>query len=329
MKGKIQPYVLTGLCLLLAACNTQKMNFKQYPSAVIANGEIRMQIYLPDAEKGLYRATRFDWSGIIGSVRYKGHEYFGYWKETHDPLVHEDLTGPVEGFIEPGLGYEEAKPGEAFLRIGVGALEKEEETKYGWTKTYNILDHGQWTIDRGENWIKFVHEIQSDLGYGYRYEKTIRLKTDGFVIEHRLQNTGRKPIETDQFNHNFFVIDGQKSGPAFQIRFPYEISTDRDTKGLVEIDGKNINFLQELDNNSVFLELNGFGQEATDHQATVLNQRSGAGVTFTVDKPLYRRAFCACETTLSPENFIWLSVAPGAEERWVSDYTLFVEEGKP
>ncbi len=35
--------------------------------------------HLPDAENGMYRATRFDWSGVIGSVKYKGHEYLGIY----------------------------------------------------------------------------------------------------------------------------------------------------------------------------------------------------------------------------------------------------------
>lgn len=100
-----------------------------------------MKVYLPNQEEGLYRATRFDWSGVIESATYQGHEYFGYWKDTHNPLVHEDLPGPVEGYIKPGLGYKEAKPGEGFIRIGVGILEKEAEAEYQWTKTYKCFPY--------------------------------------------------------------------------------------------------------------------------------------------------------------------------------------------
>ena len=285
-----------------------------------------MKVYLPDPEKGIYRATRFDWSGVIGSVQFKGHEYFGYWKETHDPLFHEDLTGPVEGYIEPGLGYADAEPGGKFIRIGVGIIEKADEPEYNWRETYKILDNGKWQIDHGEDWLTFTHEIKSDIGYGYIYKKNIKLKSNGFTIEHKLQNTGVKAIETDQFNHNFFMIDREQSGPSFIISFPYAISTNDDPKGFLEINDKDLYFIKELENdNSVFLELNGYSEEAADHQVTVVNHKSGAGVTFTVDKPLFRMAFWACETTLSPENSIWISVEPGEEEDWTSDYTLFVK----
>jgi hypothetical protein len=237
---------VAGMCASMGACTSGELDFKQYPSAVISNNEVQLKVYLPDAKKGLYRATRFDWSGVIGSVQYKGHEYFGYWKETHDPMFHEDLT------------------------------------------------------------------------------ESIKLKNDGFIISHNLKNTGTKAIETDQFNHNFFMIDGEASGPAFNISFPYAIATSDDTKGFLEIKDKELYFIRELvDDNNVFVALSGYGGEAEDHQVTVVNQKSGAGVTFSVDKPLHRMVFWACATTLSPENSIWISVEPGSEESWNSEYTLF------
>jgi len=285
-----------------------------------------MEVFTPDPEKGLYRATRFDWSGIIGSTQYKGHEYFGYWKDQQDPTFHEDLTGPAEGFIEPGLGYSEAKAGGKFIRIGVGILEKPDEVSYNWTATYNILDHGKWKTEHGKDWISFQQTINSDFGYRYIYKKIIRLKNDGFTIEHSLMNTGEKTIETDQFNHNFFMIDGEDSGPAFKIMFPFELSSEYDMEGCYEIRGKELHYLRPMGEDSVYIKLEGFSQDVADHQVTVLNQESGAGVTFAVNKPLYDLSFWSCAPTLCPENSVWLSVNPGQEESWTTEYTFFVEE---
>ena len=211
MKNRIPHFAVISLYVLLGSCVPKEIDFTQFPSTMISNEEVSMKIFLPDIQKGLYRGTRFDWSGVIGSVQYKGHEYFGYWKDSHDPMFHEDLSGPVEGYIEPGLGYDEADAGEGFIRIGVGIIEKVKESKFNWRKTYKILDHGLWSINQGSDWIKFEHVIRSDFGYGYEYDKTIKLKSDGFTIIHQLRNTGIRPIETDQFNHNFFMIDGAYS----------------------------------------------------------------------------------------------------------------------
>ncbi len=76
---------------------------------------------------------------------------------------------------------------------------------------------------------------------------------------------------------------------------------------------------------NVFLNINGYSNKVSDHRVTVLDEDTGAGMTFSVDKPLYRMAFWACKTTLCPENFTWISAAPGKTEHWTSDYTLFVK----
>ena len=152
------------------------------------------------------------------------------------------------------------------------------------------------------------------------------MKDAGFSIEHTLRNTGEKAIETDQFNHNFFMIDGKKSGIGFNINFPYPITTDADLKGYMEIKDKDLYYIKDIPKrDNVFMVLEGYSQEIADHKVTVVNRESGAGVTFTVDKPLYRMVFWSCHTTLSPENFIWISVEPGEEESWISEYNLFVE----
>lgn len=325
MKYMARPFTGVLLALFLGSCTSNEMNLDRYPSLTLSNDEVEMKVYLPDPENGLYRATRFDWSGVIGSVRYKDHEYFGYWKETQDPLFHEDLTGPVEGYIDPGLGYAEAEPGGEFVRIGIGVIEKPGEAEYSFRNSYRLLDPGEWTIDHGSDWISFKQILNSAIGYAYVYQKTITLKNDGFVMEHRLENRGTRVIETDQFNHNFFMIDGEPSGTAFQVRFPYPVSTADDPQGFVELQGNELKFIRNLKkDDAFFILLEGYGGAVSDHRVTVINEKSGAGVTFSVDKPLYRMAFWACKTTLCPENSIWISVKPGDSSTWTSDYTLFV-----
>ena len=59
------------------------------PEAEINNGVLKAQLYLPDAQKGFYRGTRFDWSGVIGSLEYQGHQYYGPWFTKYDPAVRD------------------------------------------------------------------------------------------------------------------------------------------------------------------------------------------------------------------------------------------------
>ena len=76
----------------------QELDYENYPSITIINDAVSLKVYLPDAKKGFYRSTLFDWSGIIASAQYKGHEYFGAWKYSHNPLLPGDIVGPAESF---------------------------------------------------------------------------------------------------------------------------------------------------------------------------------------------------------------------------------------
>src|SRR5450432_3389805 len=115
------------ICLFLA-CGPGALVAADFPRAEISNGSVRAKLYLPDPDNGYYRATRFDWSGVIASLEYKGHNYFGVWFPRYDPKINDAITGPVEEYRtgESALGYENAKTGETFIRIGVGVLRKPE-----------------------------------------------------------------------------------------------------------------------------------------------------------------------------------------------------------
>ncbi len=325
MKIKSLQLGIFCLCLFAMRTNAQEIDFEKYPSAVISNDEVRMTVFLPDREKGFYRSTRFDWSGIIGSVQYKDHEYFGPWKDTHDPLLPADIVGPAESAIGAGLGYEVAGPGEGFIRLGVGIIEKGNEKEYDHhIKNYKILDHGKWKVKNGGDWITFTQTLNSDFGYAYVYEKTIRLNEKGFHIEHKLKNTGEKKIELDQYNHNFFVIDKQVPGTSYNIKYPFRVKTNSDTKGLVKVGGLDIAFLKDFETgDNVFVELEGFKPSALYNKFSIESTTAGAGVLVSVDQPIIKAQFWANSRTLCPEHFIQLSIEPNKEQVWTSKYILF------
>ncbi len=311
-------------CFLFSPIQAQD---NEYPGTMISNEHLVMKLYLPDSLNGYYRATRFDWSGIIYSLEFSGHQYFGNWKPGHDPLFHEDITGPAESFESPGLGYNESQPGGEFIRIGVGTLEKIDEPGYVWNHTYNIINHGLWKISQGPDWIEFVHELKNMNGWGYIYTKKIDLMKDtpGFSIIHTLKNTGQRTIETNQYNHNFFVMDNEITGPDFHVEFPFNVYTEN-IPDIVKIDGNKLLFNGELTKGSVWMELKGYGAGVEDHHIKLVNKKTGAGVLINGDKPLHRLVFWATNTTICPENFIYLNLAPGEEETWIYSYTLFSEK---
>ena len=307
------------------------LNAADFPQADITNGSIKAKLNLPDAEKGYYRATRFDWSGGIASLEYKGHNYFGVWFPKYDPKIHDSITGPVEEFRtgESALGYAEAAAGGTFIRIGVGVLRKPDESPFQQFKTYDIVDTGKWTVHTKADSVEFIQEVTDpSSGYSYRYRKVVRLVKDKpqMVIEHSLKNTGKKRIETNVYNHQFFVIDGQPSGPDFAVKFPFDVKAGQDMRGPAEMRGKEIAYLQELQpggRQSVFTTLTGFGDSPKDFDIHVENKKVGAGVRVVGDKPLSKVVFWSIRNTLCPEAYIEMKVEPGHEFNWKLTYDFY------
>ena len=123
------------------------------------------------------------------------------------------------------------------MRIGVGAVRKPNETAYRRFETYEIVDPGEWTVKTSSDRIEFVHELRDTAGYAYVYRKTLRLAKDTLVLEHTLKNTGRKAISTTVYNHNFFTMDRQTTGPDIVVRFPFAPKAARPLNDLAEARG--------------------------------------------------------------------------------------------
>ena len=313
------------LCLLAAGI----VQGSEFPEAEISNGSIQARLLLPDAERGYYRGTRFDWSGAIASLKYKGHEYFGQWFEKYDSKTHDAIMGPVEEFRtnDAGLGYAEAKTGDTFIRIGVGVVRKPEEAQYRPFNTYEIVNNGKWTVHKAADHVEFTHRLQDASGYAYVYRKVVRLTKDKpqLVLEHSLKNTGKRPIDTAVYDHNFFVIDGMPTGPDFTVKFPFELQgVASDGKDVAELRQQEVVYKRDLEKGeSVYTELGGFGPTAGDYDIRIENRKAGAGVHITGDKPLAKVVYWSIRTTLCPEPYIHMNIPPGREEKWKITYDFY------
>jgi hypothetical protein len=98
------------------------------PHADISNGVLHARIYLPDTANGYYRATRFDWSGVMPLLQYRGLNYCAQWFPTYAPAINDAVTGPVESFAP--LGFQQAASGGSFVQIGVGSLLRPDPSSY-------------------------------------------------------------------------------------------------------------------------------------------------------------------------------------------------------
>ncbi len=330
-----------GLVLIAVIVTATGLEASDHPQATLSNGRVTAQLYLPDPERGFYRGTRFDWAGTVARLEANAHTYFAPWFVKFDPNLRDiefdpalkgyaagpasANIGPVEEFRTP-IGYREAAVGGTFLKVGVGMLRKPEEGEYRFFNRYEIVDGGKWSVRQAADRIEFVHELTDESGYGYAYVKTLRLPEgrSELVLEHSLRNTGRKPVETTVYNHNFIVIDGQPTGPDFVITVPFEIEAARDRAGLAEARGKEVVYLRELQGDErAMVPVAGFGGGAADYDIKVENTKARAGVRITCDRPLTRMVVWGIRPVRSPEPHIDVRVEPGGEFTWRIAYEFY------
>lgn len=312
---------------VLSAIFIGRLIFISFPSVKISNGIIKVGLYLPDPDRGYYRATRFDWSGVISDIEYGGHTFVGQWFDKYEPTIHDAITGPAESYAP--LGYNEVRSGNSFTQIGVGTLLKPTENSYSPFRYYEITDHGRWKIKKQSNEVKYTHKITSGK-YPYEYVKKIELVKGEpeMVITHSLRNLGRRRIETEVYNHNFFLIDSQVTGPDITIEFPFDLNVvENGTRGvgeIAQIKNNRINFLRKLAKDEyVYSILEGYGCRSSSYDIKIENRRLGVGLRIRSSRPISKLVFWASSSVSCPEPYTKIEIPPGGVFKWNISYKFF------
>lgn len=300
-----------------------------HPTARIGNGTMSAVIFLPDEQRGFYRGSRFDWSGVVACASLNGHTFFGEWFNRYDPMMNDAVTGPVEEFRHPTseIGYDDAAPGGLFLKLGVGIVRRIDAAPYHFGGAYPIVDHGRWTVRTGKRSIIFRQELHSALGYAYEYEKilTFDKHRNILTLQHRLRNLGSKPIDTSVYDHDFFMLDNRPTGgPGMELHLPFVPVPEKPLPAAAEIDGKTVRFVAPVEpRNGVGTYITGYSSRVSDYDFTFEDKDSGIGVQQTSDAPLVKMYLWATPKTVCPEGYIAIHVAPGQTQSWAIHYRFF------
>ena len=301
------------------------------PAASISNGLIAAKIYLIDPHKGFYNGQRFDQAGVVGRLSLGATKFYGPWFDrisTEDagyPFTREGVVvdqasaicGPVEEFAP--AGFDEAAPGESFLKIGVGRLRKPDHRDYDHARVYDLVDSGKRATVTTASSIAFVQDVAD----GFRYEKTLRLLPGNpqMRIEHVLTNTGKRPLITNVYNHNFLNLGAGNGDVA--VTFPFAITPDiAPNPDLARVKGNGFYFVRPLkgDERVAFL-MSGFGDKAKDYDILIENRKTGASVRVTGDDRLVRLYTWSIRTVMAVEPFVGIQLKPGETKRWAYTYT--------
>lgn len=271
---------------------------------------------------------------MVSHLDYAGHSYFGVWFPRYDPTLHDAITGPVNEFksSDGALGFAEAAPNDFFVKIGVGVLRKPDNEPYAFSRPYQIAGTGKWIVRPGTDHVEFIHELKGVRGYSYKYTKAVRLARNKpeLILEYSLKNTGKRIIETEVYDHDFFVIDGQPTGPDFSVKFAFTPKAQTDLGEAARLQQKELVYTRPLQTGqSVSSYLTGYSQDAVDNDIRVENSKTHAGVEEITNLPISKLFLWSIKTTVCPEAYIALHVPPGKTTKWQTVYRFYTTEQTP
>jgi hypothetical protein len=290
---------------------------------ILENKNINLSI---DSPGFIYNGSRFDWTGKITQVTFKQKYTFC----TTELPSGNDLESKGQGFynefgITDPIGFDDCKPGDKFLKPGVGLLLRPDSEPYNFFRPYSF-DPFDINTKESPNEITFTINQRNYNGYSTLFNKKISLQEHGFTIDYSLKNTGSKPIQTSEYCHNFIAINHKEMGPDYELTFPMSVTFNMNSDQVnpekaIEISGNKLNFqgvpIKEFFFGSIKPDRNFTGQWQLTHKSF------GVGIREIVDFVPSKINVWGSNHVISPELFCEINLAPGQIERWKRKYEFF------
>ena len=271
-----------------------------------------------------YNLSRFDWTGKITTVIYKNVYVTGVEK-TNIESGNDYGKGLYNEFgIDTAIGYNEAKEGGWFHKIGVGLLKKDDEP-YLFSKNYDIKP-AEFKVTKLSNKIIIDCTSKTVNGYAYVLKKEIELFESSFIIKYFLHNTGVKIITTNEYTHNFLAINKDLIGSNYILKFPFQIKPKLfgetfNPEEKVEIGSNKITFNSTPNEQFFFSDLS--GNEEVDASWELINIKNNIGISEKGSFKTSKVNLWGWKHVVSPELFFEVRVEPGQSIEWSRTYSVF------
>ena len=289
-------------------------------SFTISSRRLAVEVMQPAHPLAAYRGPRFESGGLVLQVKLDGrHTFLG--KEPRGKRL-GGIGLCEEMGIDAAIGYDEAKPGEPFLKLGIGLIRRGERPKYSFYDALPDAERFLWQVRRTKHKATFVQVGKPFRGIAYRYEKQVVLDPEKPVLrlEHELRNTGEKPIGTTQYCHNFLRFGDAPPGPDYLVTVGFPLKP-RGEAPAMQFEGQTVRFRQVL-TKPAYCQFDGQPPTARTHTLRVRNEKTGLEMVIGGDFPAAYMAYYADTIALSPETFLAIEVAPGKTLRWTRTYTF-------
>ncbi|HCD32747.1 MAG TPA: hypothetical protein DER01_10105 [Phycisphaerales bacterium] len=254
---------------------------------------------------------RFDRTAVVTDITFAGHT-----------MVNQ--LGLPDEFGQLGvgvLGFDDARPGESFIKPGVAVFRKPDTHAYRSSNVYEVVSLIASKVTAGDNQLTVQQTSPIVRGYGYHMVKTYRVDVElgRLVITYELTNTGKHRFEFEHYNHNFLTLDNQPFGERYHITLgkpvaslPHSWMHMAGNRLVIEGDPGAVGFVQ-------------VNESMTAIQADLrIESASGRlGVRLTGSHPAYRFAHFFTANSYSPERFTRVQLEPQASATWQACYDFY------
>lgn len=251
------------------------------------------------------------------------------WKVDGQPLLTGTGLCDEFGMRRTPPGFDEAGIGGLFLKPGVGLLKKDRAGEYDFFHPYPVEVFLKTETLRETDRITFIQQIDDFRNFGYRYTKQYRWEKNRsrLIIQYELTNIGRKPLVTDQYNHNFFSFGRRLPGKRYRLHTDF-------TAEPVQRSGAWCDYRQRVFSGFRTIPP-GCYLTSTARIAARMNrcELSHPDFPWTMeiggdfDSPKFAISFKEGEY-ISPEIFIEIQLNPGDSRRWSRIYQLHRYEAR-
>jgi hypothetical protein len=274
-----------------------------------------------------YRGCRFDWNGFVTQVTLDG---------AHSFCVPESYT-PGKGTGGIGLcneythdvfaGYPEARVGDAFPKLGIGLVKRQDEGPYNVFMPQEIAALFPVSVSSSASEARFVVEPLDCRGLAVREEKVLRVEDNALTITSRMENTGTRPMLVYEYMHPFLGIDRQPIGPDYVVTLPYAVDLAPTPRiwepGVLRIEGQTVGFNRPPTSASDFYIRPQGAVKTGQAQWELRLQSSGVGLREVDDFSPHHLSIWGVMHVISLEVFVEINLQPGEEQTWTRRFEFF------
>ena len=270
-----------------------------------------------------YNFSRFDWSGKIVKVKFQNIIISGNEKSDGNKENNFGKGFYNEFGIDNALGFDEAKNGEWFHKIGVGLLKKEGD-EYLFHKNYETRP-AKFKSILESNRILITCKSENVNGYSYVLKKEVELFENKFKVKYNLENTGQKVIITNEYNHNFISVNKNLIGSDYVLKFPFKLKPSEfeeyvNPEQKIDIGQQEIKFNSTP--NKTFFFSNLSGNKTIDAAWELINIPKKIIIRETGNFQTNKVNLWGSKHVISPELIINLYIKPGQTFKWDRTYSV-------